>query len=120
MDSCNIWYYKKIRELSDDNDRDANIIKGEIEKIISTNDVSGMQRLERSLLDDVYKKLEIINKNEKITKSIDISNFLGEIKSLLGREELFVYWNYILINQDSSYKREFEGFFTIPKNCSKS
>ena len=59
-------------------------------------------------------------KNEKITKSIDISNFLGEIKSLLGREELFVYWNYILINQDSSYKREFEGFFTIPKNCSKS
>ena len=38
-----------------------------------------------------FEVLEL--KNEKITKSIDISNFLGEIKSLLGREELFVYWN---------------------------
>ncbi len=59
-------------------------------------------------------------KNEEIQKSIEISRFFGEIKDILGREELFVYWNYILINQDSSYKREFEGFFTIPKNCSKS
>ena len=57
-------------------------------------------------------------KSEEIQKSIEISRFFSGIKSFLGREELFVYWNYILINQESSYKKEFDGFFKIPKNCS--
>ncbi|MCS4293258.1 hypothetical protein M2375_001475 [Comamonas sp. BIGb0152] len=62
--------------------------------------------------------MEIIDlKNKKIKKSIDISRFFGGIHETRVNKELFVYWTYYLINQDSSYKKKFDGFFIIPQNC---
>lgn len=54
---------------------------------------------------------------QKISKSVEISRFFGGMRDLLERQDLYVYWTYYLISQDSSYRKKFEGFFIIPKNC---
>lgn len=47
----------------------------------------------------------------KISKAVEISRFFGGMRDVLERQDLYVYWTYHLINQDSSYKKKFEGFF---------
>lgn len=78
--------------------------------------------------DDVYAKMrqdyftptsiDVLNLGgRKISKSVEISRFFGGMRDVLERQDLYVYWTYHLISQDASYRKRFEGFFIIPRNC---
>ncbi|MCS4293988.1 hypothetical protein M2375_002220 [Comamonas sp. BIGb0152] len=77
---------------------------------------------------DVYTKIrqdyfashsvDVLNlSGRKISKFVEISSFFGGMRDVLEWQDLYVYWTYHLISQDASYRKRFEGFFIIPKNC---
>lgn len=77
---------------------------------------------------DAYKKIrqdyftshsvDVLNMGgRKISNAVEISRFFGGMRDVLERQDLYVYWTYQLISQDASYRKRFEGFFIIPKDC---
>lgn len=66
----------------------------------------------------VSHSVDVLNLGgREISNTVEISRFFGGMRDVLERQNLYVYWTYHLINQDASYRKRFEGFFIIPKDC---